>query len=96
MEIFMDLETFVNLIQTEIYFHNFSKQSLIDAYNHIQKQDDGTYKCNINGIRIKFNEVGEILNVCTKLHPVVFGNNMVGTKNHKLEIEMREKGVYYE
>ena len=95
MEIFTDLETFIDLIKTEIYYFDVTEQAIIDAYNHIEETEDG-WKCNVNGVRIWFNEIGEVTNFCTKLHPVNFNDKMIGIKNHKLEIEMRDKGVYYE
>lgn len=90
----MDLTSFKDILETQIYTHTFSEEAILDAFNYRKEYDDGSCFINICGVRLWFDNLGNLTETCFKLNPPNF-SQQIGTRNHKLEIEMREKGVYY-
>lgn len=87
----LDYETFKKQIFLHFYFYEFDDFSLADAYNHLDKTEDG-YMTNILGIKIWFNEVNEIYKIDNTFFKIKFYDELYAYQDKVLDQSIKEKG----
>lgn len=88
----MDFENFKNQIKLHLYFYEFDDLAIIDAYNHLEKLDNG-YRTNILGIKILFNEVNQIYDIDKKDFKIKSNEMYYGMDNIYLNQLIKDKNI---